>query len=59
MSRRARRTITSTISVPTTTLAMRQPKESKPKTFSPSPISHLPTSGCTTIDGVSLIRSAE
>ena len=33
--------------------AMRHPNGSIPKVFSPSAISHLPTSGWTIIDGVS------
>ena len=51
MSRRARRHITRTISAPTTAALIRHPNGSMPKAFSPSAISHLPTSGCTTIDG--------
>ena len=53
MTRRASRTMTITMSVPTTALASRQPSESKPRSFSPAPMSHLPTSGWTTIEGVS------
>ena len=56
LTRRTKRHITSTISAPTTAAAMRQPKGSMPNPFSPSAISHLPTSGCTTIDG-SLVHS--
>ena len=51
--RRASRNITSTISEPTTAEATRQPNGSIPKAFSPSAISHLPTSGWTTIEAVS------
>ena len=53
VSLRASRHITSTISDPTTAAAMRQPNGSIPKAFSPSAISHLPTSGWTIIDGES------
>ena len=53
VTRRTKRHISSTISEPTTAAAMRQPKGSMPKPFSPSAMSHLPTSGCTTIDGES------
>ena len=49
--RRSSRHITSTISAPTTAEAIRQPNGSIPNAFSPSAISHLPTSGCTAIDG--------
>ncbi len=45
--------MTTTISAPTTAEAIRQPKGSMPKAFSPSAISHLPTSGWTIIDGSS------
>ena len=51
MTRRASRIITSTISEPTTAEATRQPNGVIPKTPSPSPISHLPTSGWTTMFG--------
>ena len=51
VSRRTSRTMTSTISDPTTTDGTRQPTGSMPKTSSPRPISHLPTSGWTIIDG--------
>ena len=53
VTRRASRHITSTISEPTTAAEMRQPNGSIPKAFSPSAISHLPTSGWTIIDGSS------
>ena len=53
VSRRASRHITRTISVPATTAAIRHPNGSIPKAFSPSAISHLPTSGCTISDGSS------
>ena len=53
VTRRTKRHITSTISEPTTAAAMRQPKGSMPKAFSPSAMIHLPTSGWTTIEGVS------
>ena len=33
--------------------AIRQPKGSIPKAFSPAAINHLPTSGCTAIEAVS------
>ena len=51
VTRRTKRHITSTISEPTTAAAIRQPNGSIPKAFSPSAISHLPTSGWTIIDG--------
>ncbi len=51
VSRRASRHSTSTISEPITAEAIRQPNGSIPKAFSPSAISHLPTSGCTIIEG--------
>ena len=51
--RRTSRISTSTISDPATAAAIRQPNGSIPNAFSPSAISHLPTSGCTTIDGLS------
>ena len=53
VSRRTSRISTSTISDPTTAAAIRQPNGSIPNAFSPSAISHLPTSGWTTIDGSS------
>ncbi len=56
VSRRTSRHSTSTISAPTTAEAIRQPKGSMPKAFSPRAISHLPTSGWTTIDGLSSHR---
>ena len=49
--------MTSTMSVPTTALGKRHPSGSKPKTCSPAPISHLPTSGCTTIAGSPWVSS--
>ncbi len=49
--RRASRHITRIISAPITADATRQPNGSIPKAFSPSAISHLPTSGCTIIEG--------
>ena len=49
----ASRHITSTISVPATTEATRQPNGSIPNALSPSAISHLPTSGWTMSDGSS------
>ena len=52
VTRRASRIITSTIRLPTTAEATRQPSGFIPKIHSPSAISHLPTSGCTTISGV-------
>ncbi len=56
VSRRASRTSTVTMSVPTTAEAMRQPNGSIPKRCSPSAISHFPTSGCTIIVGGSVHR---
>ena len=58
VTRRASRIITSTISDPTTAEAIRQPNGVIPKTLSPSAISHLPTSGCTTMFGSPVHRSA-
>ena len=52
--RRASRHITSTISDPITAAAIRQPNGSIPNAFSPSAISHLPASGWTIIDGLSV-----
>ncbi len=51
VSRRASRIITATISVPTTADAIRQPNGSMPNRCSPSPMIHLPVSGCTTMLG--------
>ncbi len=51
VSRRASRHITRTMSEPITAAETRQPNGSIPNAFSPSAISHLPTSGCTVIDG--------
>jgi hypothetical protein len=51
VSRRARRTITVIIRVPTTADAIRQPNGSMPNSSSPRPMSHLPTSGWTTMLG--------
>ncbi len=53
VSRRARRTITRTISAPTIAEAIRQPNGSIPNAFSPRAISHFPASGCTMNDGSS------
>ncbi len=53
VSRRPSRTITTTISAPATAAENRQPNGSMPNAFSPSAISHLPTSGWTIIDGSS------
>ena len=55
--RRTRRMITSTMSVPTTALGKRHPSGSKPKTCSPAPMSHLPTSGWTTMAGSPWVMS--
>ena len=51
VSRRASRHITRTMSDPTTAAETRQPNGSIPNACWPSAISHLPTSGCTVIDG--------
>ncbi len=56
VTRRTKRHITRIISEPTTAAAIRQPNGSIPNAFSPSAISHFPTSGCTVIDGVSCQR---
>jgi hypothetical protein len=50
VSRRTNRIITRISSVPMIAGTTRQPSGVRPKTFSPSPISHLPTSGCTDIE---------
>ena len=50
---RTKRHISITISEPMTAEAIRQPVGSIPKTLMPAAISHLPTSGCTIIDGLS------
>ena len=56
VSRRASRTRTATISVPTTAAITRQPNGSIPNICSPSPMIHLPTSGCTIMLGESVQR---
>ncbi len=56
LTRRTKRHITSTISAPTTADAVRQPVGSIPTTLMPAAISHLPTSGWTTIEGPSCQR---
>ena len=56
VTRRASRIITSTISEPTTAAATRHPNGSSRTRCSPSAISHLPTSGCTTMLGVPVQR---
>ena len=56
-TRRTRRMVTRTSSVPKTSGASRQPKEFIPKIASPAAISHLPTGGCTTNDAVVCITS--
>jgi len=56
VSRRTSRIITSTIRVPTTAAETRQPNEFIPKKCSPAAMTHLPTSGCTTMLGVSVNR---
>ena len=54
--RRASRTITATISVPTTAEATRHPNGSIPNRCSPNPMSHFPVSGWTTMLGWSVHR---
>ncbi len=57
VSRRTNRIITRIISVPITAGTTRQPSGVKPNSFSPSPISHLPTSGWTAIEASGFQRS--
>ena len=56
VSRRTSRHITRIIREPTMAAAIRQPKGSIPKAFSPAAISHLPTSGWTAIEAESFHR---
>ena len=56
-TRRTRRMVTRTSSVPKTSGATRQPNEFIPKTASPAAISHLPTGGCTMNAAVVCITS--
>jgi hypothetical protein len=56
-TRRTRRMVIITSSVPKTSEAKRQPKEFIPNSCSPPAISHLPTGGCTMNDGVLSITS--